>query len=128
MISEAAPSAPIPVISNAPDVPNIMSRPTKCYPQTTVTNYMQQKGFRIMFNWASPKGELLKLVAVNPKADVMLIHIRGRDIACVIDEIGPKVSASKLFWDFYHMIPNTLNRKRTKKMSFDGFMFERMTF
>ncbi len=86
----------------------------KCQNQKTITDYMKQRRYRIMFNWMSPDGKLIKLLAVNKKAQVILVHIINSKSACVIDEFGEGTWAPKAFFGLFGLIPDKLNRNHRK--------------
>ncbi len=85
-----------------PNAPIKKSMDVKCYPQRVVTNYMKQKKFKIMFNWMAKDGKVIKILAANKKANVMLVHIIDSETACVLDEFGENTQAPSLFFELFN--------------------------
>jgi len=75
----------------------------KCYEQTIVTKYMKRGGFKILFNWMSWDGKLIKLVAANPRANILLVHIINSKEACIIDEFE-RAHAPAMFFEMFDFL------------------------
>jgi len=85
----------------------------KCYEQKIVTLYMKKKRFKILFNWMSEDGKLIKLVAANSKANILLVHITDSEEACIIDEFGNGTTAPNMFFEMFGLIRNTFNKPKS---------------
>ncbi len=73
----------------------------KCHPQAILMKEVRRGGFRILFNWMSEDGKLIKLVMFNDRMDVLLVHIVDSERACVIDKLGEGTYAPALFINLF---------------------------
>lgn len=108
-----------PIESEKMTPPTASSGPRKvlktigCYKQEVITGYMKKAGYRIIFNWMSGDGEIIKLIAANKKANVILIHIVDSKEACVIDEFGEGTIAPNMFFEMFDLVRDPM--KKSKK-------------
>ncbi len=73
----------------------------KCHPQAILMKQVRLGGFRILFNWMSEDGKLIKLVMFNDRMDVLLVHIVDSERACVIDKLSEGTYAPALFINLF---------------------------
>ena len=85
-----------------------------CYEQQFITGYMKKAGYRIIFNWMSDDGKLIKLLAATKKAGVILIHILDSKEACVIDEFGKGTVAPIMFFELFDLVRDPMKRNKKK--------------
>ncbi len=81
-----------------------MALEIKCYDQRVVTGHMKQRGFKILFNWMSRDGKLIKIVAANKNAHVMVVHIHDSTDACVVDELLEGTSGRNSFMELFDLV------------------------
>jgi len=85
-----------------------------CYQQQFITGYMKKSGYRIIFNWMSDDGKLIKLLAATKKARIILVHIIDSEVACVIDEFGKGTVAPKMFFELFDLVRDPMTRSKKK--------------
>ena len=105
----------VPPIPSEPVVKGTYTKKIKCVDQKEVSAYLKQQKYRILFNFTSPDGKLMKIIAANQRGHAILFHIIDSESACVIDELGEGTYAPKLFFDLFRMIPDNF-KKRGKKL------------
>lgn len=72
-----------------------------CYQQKVITSFMKKNGYKIFFNWMSRNGKIIKLMAVNKKASVLVVHIHDSKMACIVDKFGNNTHADNLFMELF---------------------------
>ncbi len=85
-----------------------------CFEQQYITGYMKKSGYRIIFNWMSEDGKLIKLLAATKKARIILIHILDSKEACVIDEFGQNTVAPMMFFELFDLVRDPMKRNKKK--------------
>ena len=102
-------------IPTEPIVKGTYTKKIKCVEQKQVSAYLKQRRYRILFNFTSKDGKLMKIIAANKRGHAILFHIIDSESACVIDELGEGTWVPKLFFDLFRMIPDNF-KKRGKKL------------
>jgi len=87
----------------------------ECFEQQYITGYMKKAGYRIIFNWMSEDGKLIKLVAATKKAKVLLVHIIDSNEACVIDEFGKGTVAPRMFFELFDLVRDPMKRDKKSR-------------